>query len=38
MGTTITIFEFILITAGSLVTFALMNATVETIKDKLNDK
>jgi hypothetical protein len=38
MGTTITILEFILITAGSLLAFALMNATVETIKDKLNDK
>lgn len=38
MGTTITILEFILITAGSLLAFALMNATVETIKNKFNEE
>jgi len=36
MGTHITIFEFILISLGSLITFAFIKAVIDTIKDKYN--
>ena len=36
MGTTITLFEFILITAGCILTFAFIKAVIDTIKDKYN--
>jgi hypothetical protein len=34
MNETITIFEFLLITAGCIVTFAFIKATIDTLKDK----
>ena len=36
MGTHITIFEFILISVGSLIAFAFIKAVIDTIKDKYN--
>ena len=36
MGTHISIFEFILIGAGSLITFAFIKAVIDTIKEKIN--
>lgn len=36
MGTTITLFEFILISVGSLLTFAFIKAVIDTIKEKIN--
>jgi hypothetical protein len=36
MGTHITIFEFILISLGSLITFAFIKAVIDTIKEKYN--
>jgi hypothetical protein len=36
MGTHITIFEFILISLGSLIAFAFIKAVIDTIKDKYN--
>jgi hypothetical protein len=36
MGTHITIFEFILISLGSLIAFAFIKAVIDTIKEKYN--
>lgn len=36
MGTHITIFEFILISVGSLIAFAFIKAVIDTIKDRYN--
>jgi hypothetical protein len=36
MGTTISLFEFILISLGSLIAFAFIKAVIDTIKDKYN--
>ena len=38
MGTTITLFEFILITIGSLLTFVLIKTVIDTLKDKYYGK
>lgn len=38
MGTHITILELIFVSLGSLLTFALMKATVDTIIDKENEQ
>ena len=38
MGTTITLFEFILITVGSLLTFVLIKTVIDTLKDKYDAK
>ena len=38
MGTTITLFEFILITVGSLLTFVLIKTVIDTLKDKYYGK
>ena len=34
MGTTITLFEFILITVGSLLTFVFIKTVIDTLKDR----
>ena len=36
MGTTISLFEFILISLGSLIAFAFIKAVIDTIKEKYN--
>jgi len=36
MGTHITIFEFILISVGSILAYAVAKAIIDTIKDKYN--
>jgi hypothetical protein len=36
MGTTISLFEFILISLGTLITFAFIKAVIDTIKEKYN--
>jgi len=38
MGTHISIFEFILITVGSLLTFVLIKTVIDTLKDKYDAK
>ena len=38
MGTTITLFEFILITVGSLLTFVLIKTVIDTLKDRYYGK
>lgn len=38
MGTTISIFEFILISLGSLLTFVLIKTVIDTLKDKYYGK
>jgi len=38
MGTTITLFEFILITVGSLLTFVFIKTVIDTLKDKYDAK
>lgn len=38
MGTTITLFEFILITVGSLLTFVFIKTVIDTLKDKYYGK
>lgn len=38
MGTHISIFEFILITVGSLLTFVLIKTVIDTLKDKYYGK
>lgn len=38
MGTTITLFEFILISVGSLLAFAFIKAVIDTIKDRYYGK
>ena len=38
MGTHITIFEFILITVGSLLTFVFIKTVIDTLKDKYDAK
>ena len=38
MGTHISIFEFILITVGSLLTFVLIKTVIDTLKDRYYGK
>ena len=38
MGTTISIFEFILISVGSLLTFVLIKTVIDTLKDRYYGK
>ena len=38
MGTHITIFEFLLITVGSILAFAFIKAVIDTIKDMYDAK
>ena len=38
MGTTISIFEFILISVGSLLTFVFIKTVIDTIKDRYYGK
>ena len=38
MGTTISIFEFLLISVGSLLTFVFIKTVIDTIKDKYYGK
>ena len=38
MGTTISIFEFILISVGSLLTFVFIKTVIDTLKDKYYGK
>ena len=38
MGTHITLFEFILITVGSLLTFVFIKTVIDTLKDKYDAK
>ena len=38
MGTTISIFEFILISVGSLLTFVFIKTVIDTLKDKYDAK
>ena len=38
MGTTITLFEFILITAGCILTFVFIKTVIDTLKDKYDAK
>ena len=38
MGTHISIFEFILISVGSLITFAFIKAVIDTLKDRYYGK
>ena len=38
MGTTITLFEFILITVGSLLTFVFIKTVIDTLKDRYYGK